>query len=66
MKEPFGLEDHSDGSPVYSRDPVCGTAVDEEVAPAKTGYAGQMYYFCSPECQNDFQSAPGRYIGQPR
>jgi len=64
MHEPFGMEDYSDGTAVCSLDPVCGIAVDEEKAAGKTGYAGQMYYFCSKKCQNDFELAPGYYIGQ--
>jgi YHS domain-containing protein len=64
MHEPFGMEDHADGTAVLSRDPVCGMTVDEGKAAGKTGYAGQMYYFCSKKCQNDFELSPGQYIGQ--
>jgi Cu+-exporting ATPase len=66
MQEPFGLEDHSDESSVYSVDPVCGARVEESKAAGKTGYAGQLYYFCSVDCQEKFEGAPGRYIGQTR
>ena len=62
MEESYGLEDHSDGEPVHSRDPVCGAVVDEAGA-AKTGYAGQMYYFCSVHCQKKFEERPGTYLG---
>ena len=65
MEETYGLQDYSDGSAVYSVDPVCGARVDEEHAPARTGYAGEMYYFCSRDCQVKFEEEPGRYIGQP-
>ena len=65
MEETFGLKDYSDGSPVYSRDPVCGVAVDEANAAAKTDYAGETFYFCSAECQKNFELGPGHYIGQP-
>lgn len=64
MEETYGLQDYSDGSPVYSRDPVCDTAVDEAKAPAKTEYAGEVFYFCSDACQKTFEEEPGRYIGQ--
>jgi YHS domain-containing protein len=64
MEETYGLQDYSDGSPVYSRDPVCDTAVDEAKAPAKTEYAGEVFYFCSEACQKTFEEDPGRYIGQ--
>jgi YHS domain-containing protein len=63
MEETYGLKDYSDGSTTFSRDPVCGAPVDEATAPAKTGYAGQMYYFCSVDCQKEFDQHPGAYIG---
>ncbi len=66
MEETYGLQDYSDNSPVYSVDPVCGMKVDEAKAAAKTGYAGEMYYFCSVDCQTKFQESPGLYIGQTR
>ena len=66
MKEPFGLKDYSDGSITSSIDPVCGSKVDEDRAEGKTTYAGQTYYFCSKECQENFELEPGFYIGQPR
>jgi Cu+-exporting ATPase len=62
MEETFGLKDYSDGSPVYSRDIVCGAAVDEATAPAKTAYAGQTYYFCSVDCQKKFEERPAEYL----
>ena len=62
MHEPFGMEDHSDGTAVLSRDPVCGMSVDEGKAAGKTGYAGQMYYFCSRGCMLDFQDDPEKYL----
>lgn len=64
MEESFGLRDYSDQSAVFSIDPVCGTKVNEEKAAGKTGYAGQMYYFCSVDCQTKFEEEPGKYIGQ--
>ena len=60
----WGLEDHSDGSPVISIDPVCGREVDEARAAGKTTYTGVVYYFCSKECQKLFAQAPGEYTGQ--
>jgi Cu+-exporting ATPase len=66
MEEPFGLKDYSDDSPVSSRDPVCGAVVVEDHAAGKTGYAGEMFYFCSAECRHRFEENPGLYIGKPR
>jgi Cu+-exporting ATPase len=64
MEETYGLRDYSDNSAATSRDPVCGIAVREDTAPAKTGYAGQMYYFCSIDCQKIFEDEPARYAGR--
>lgn len=62
MEETFGLKDYGDDSAVFSRDPVCGTAVDEAKAAAKTEYAGETFYFCSIDCREKFEEDPGRYI----
>ncbi|HUB80555.1 MAG TPA: YHS domain-containing protein [Bryobacteraceae bacterium] len=62
----WGLEDHSDGSPVISIDPVCGSQVNEAEAAGKSTYAGVVYYFCSRKCQKLFDQAPGEYTGQVR
>lgn len=43
------------------RDPVCGMRVRAGKAPS-TEYQGQRYHFCSPACQQQFQSAPGRFV----
>jgi YHS domain-containing protein len=66
MEEPFGMEDHSDGEPTFSVDPVCGQPVNEAEAAGKTGYAGQMYYFCSVECKMQFEQSPASFMGQRR
>ena len=63
MEETYGLQDYSDGSLTFSVDPVCGMKVDESRASGKTSYAGQIYYFCSKECQRVFEEQPGHYIG---
>lgn len=56
------MKDYSDGSPVFSVDPVCGAKVDEAKAAARTGYAGVDYYFCSTFCQRQFEQDPAAYI----
>lgn len=61
----WGLQEHGDGSSDFSSDPVCGKRVEESKTARKTGYAGATYYFCSKECQRNFEQAPGSYIGQP-
>jgi len=66
MEETFGLQDYRDNTAVVSVDPVCGMPVDEKKAAGKTEYAGQVYFFCSHECQKIFEENPGVYIGQAR
>ncbi|HLI86387.1 MAG TPA: YHS domain-containing protein [Bryobacteraceae bacterium] len=62
----FGLEDYGNNSPVRAVDPVCGKTVEQNRAAAKTEYAGQTHYFCSPECQRDFEMEPAVFIGGRR
>jgi YHS domain-containing protein len=43
-------------------DPVCGMTV--RTASAKSAvHDGKVYYFCSAEHRDGFESAPGQYIG---
>jgi YHS domain-containing protein len=65
MEETYGLQDYSDGSVTRSVDPVCGKVVVEREAAGKTEYAGETYYFCSNNCQRNFEQEPASYIGQP-
>ncbi|MBV9747169.1 MAG: YHS domain-containing protein [Acidobacteriia bacterium] len=65
MEETYGLEDFSDGSVIRSVDPVCGKMVVEREAAGKTEYAGEVYYFCSKECQRNFEQEPAVYMAQP-
>jgi YHS domain-containing protein len=65
VEKTYGLQDYSDGSTTFSVDPVCRRNVDESRAAAKTSYAGQMYYFCSKECQGNFEEEPALYWGLP-
>jgi YHS domain-containing protein len=62
----YSLDDHGDGSPIRSTDPVCGTIVDESWAAGRAQYAGQTYYFCSKECKKDFEEEPTAFVGIPR
>jgi YHS domain-containing protein len=39
------------------KDPICGTYVAEELA-IKATAAGQVHYFCSPECRDRFLNGP--------
>ncbi len=43
-------------------DPVCGMEVNEKSAPAEAVYEGKPYYFCSPDCKDEFEEDPEEYI----
>jgi Cu+-exporting ATPase len=47
-----------------SKDPVCGMQVDEMQAKATAQHQGRTFYFCSPECRQQFQQEPDRYARQ--
>jgi YHS domain-containing protein len=47
---------------LLARDPVCGRDVAITRAPASTDYAGTTYFFCSLECQQDFERQPELYV----
>lgn len=44
-------------------DPVCEMEVDERRTGFVTTYEGRSYYFCSRECQMEFDQDPRRYVG---
>jgi YHS domain-containing protein len=47
------------------RDPVCGMNIDEDRSGAAghlKEYQGKTYFFCSPECRDEFVKTPGRYL----
>jgi len=43
-------------------DPVCGMQAEIGKSP-KTEYKGKVYYFCSPHCQQEFESRPEEFAG---
>ncbi len=45
-----------------TRDPVCGTWVDETQTPF-TDFEGEEYHFCSQDCKLEFDDDPDRYVG---
>jgi YHS domain-containing protein len=47
-----------------AKDPVCGMQVNEQQAAGKTDYQGQTYYFCSSNCNQQFDQNPQRYTAQ--
>ena len=67
MEETWGLQDYSlDHEPVRTVDPVCGLTIDEDKAAGKIGYAGDMFYFCSKDCEQRFLEDPAEFIGQKK
>ena len=47
------------------RDPVCRMNIDEDRAKAEGNvreYKGKSYFFCSPECRDEFGKDPERYL----
>ena len=47
---------------VSVQDPVCGMAVDPELARGKAQHEGKSYFFCSPGCMHKFVSDPAKYL----
>ncbi len=49
-----------------AKDPVCGMDIDERIAPAKSEYQGQTYYFCTPGCKREFDKNPEKFVSQKK
>lgn len=47
-------------------DPVCDMAVNPARARASAEHEGRVYYFCSQNCREAFDTAPARYAGGGR
>jgi len=47
-----------------AKDPVCGMDVDERKAEDNSQHQGRTFYFCSTECQRQFEQEPERYARQ--
>lgn len=43
------------------RDPVCGMNVDPPRAAGSAEYQGKTYYFCSADCQRQFEANPAKF-----
>ena len=46
------------------KDPVCGMELEPEMAYSKTEYAGNTYYFCSQQCEENFKKNPEKYAAK--
>ena len=64
IEPPIDFDPSTEERPrVLSRDPVCGTEVDPEGAPARSVHRGVVYFFCRRACAFEFESDPTRYVG---
>jgi len=43
------------------QDPVCGMMIEPDQAAARATRNSETFYFCSVECQKEFQRDPDRY-----
>jgi YHS domain-containing protein len=48
------------GEVELTKDPVCAMKADEMKA-VSSSYSGKTYYFCSPNCKNEFDKNPTKY-----
>jgi len=44
------------------KDPICGMEIDPKTAFATREHMGQVFYFCSKNCLEQFDAAPRRYM----
>jgi Cu+-exporting ATPase len=42
-------------------DPVCGMVIEETAAAGSAIHEGRTHYFCSPACQQRFETDPWQY-----
>jgi YHS domain-containing protein len=47
---------------IMTTDPVCGMKVDDKRAEFHTQFAGKKYFFCSENCQKEFEASPDEYV----
>lgn len=43
-------------------DPVCGMELHEPDAAGTSVFEGKTYYFCSPDCKEEFDEEPELYL----
>jgi Cu2+-exporting ATPase len=60
--EPKGVEPKEEKRTV--KDPVCGMELEPEMAYSKTEYAGNTFYFCSKQCEEEFKKNPEKYASK--
>jgi YHS domain-containing protein len=47
------------------KDPVCGQDIEREAA-VTWSYEGELYYFCSERCREEFEDNPDLYLNPDR
>lgn len=47
-----------------AEDPICGMAVDPRTAQWKSLFSNKVFYFCSQECKEQFDSDPVLYSNE--
>jgi YHS domain-containing protein len=45
-----------------TKDPVCGTTIDDRQPEFQMQFAGKKYYFCSDECRKEFEEQPEEFV----
>jgi Cu2+-exporting ATPase len=60
--EPKGMETKEEKRTV--KDPVCGMELEPEMAYSKIEYAGNTFYFCSKQCEENFKKNPEKYTSK--
>lgn len=48
-----------------TKDPVCGMEIDKDKTQFSVKINGKMYYFCSENCQQKFNTKPEAYAAAP-
>lgn len=56
-----GRENHICEEEFMAIDPVCGMKVDENRPEFQTQFAGKKYFFCSEDCQSEFENRPDEF-----
>ncbi len=54
---------HSQAPPERDIDPVCGVTVFTDKAKTSV-HDGLVYFFCSTDCRDAFESSPGQYLNR--
>jgi len=58
-EDPCGATEQEPRTGIVStvKDPFCGFEMDPKTSSLSSDYRGKTYYFCSPECKKDFDTA---------